>query len=62
MLSAIRCSIGQLAPHNPRWRCHRMHHTVFGIEDVHDLDATHAERISDHRPMTRATVSSGRTG
>jgi succinate dehydrogenase hydrophobic anchor subunit len=46
--ATIRCSIGQLAPHDPRWRCHRMHHTVFGIEDVDDFDATHAQRIGDH--------------
>jgi hypothetical protein len=28
-----------------------MHDTVFGIEDVLDLDATHAQRVGDHRAM-----------
>ena len=52
MLSTLRCSIGQLAAHDPRGRCHRMHHTLFGIKDVHDLNTTHAQCVGDHRTMT----------
>jgi hypothetical protein len=29
-----------------------MHYAVFGVEDVHDLEAANAQRIGDHRAMT----------
>ena len=40
-LIALGCDIAQCSTHDPRSRCHRMHDTVFGIEDVHDLNSAH---------------------
>jgi hypothetical protein len=40
-LIALGCDVAQCSTHDPRSRCHRMHDTVFGIEDVHDLNSAH---------------------